>query len=65
MSNYVTVQFDLYINTSDLINLENGDSVIGYKQVSNPENYELISKFAFLPAIKINENQYSVCAINK
>jgi hypothetical protein len=65
MSTFVNVNFDLYIRKSDLIKLDNGDEVIGYKTVSNPSEYELVSKYAFLPATKINENEYQVCAITK
>jgi hypothetical protein len=66
MSNYVNVNFDLYIRKSDLIKLDNGDEVIGYKTVSNPNEFELVSKYAFIPAAtKINDNEYSVCTINK
>jgi hypothetical protein len=65
MTKFVNVNFDLYIRKSDLIKLENGEEVTGYKTVNNPNEYELVSKYVFLPAIKINENEYSVCAIIK
>jgi hypothetical protein len=60
-----TINFDLYIHVNDLEKLENGDEVTGYKTVSNPSEYELVSKYAFLPAIQINNNEFSVCTINK
>jgi hypothetical protein len=60
-----TINFDLYIHVNDLEKLENGDEVTGYKNVSNPSEYELISHFAFLPATQINDNEFSVCTINK
>jgi hypothetical protein len=66
MSKYVDIDFDLYIHKSDLNRLDNGEAVKGYKQVSNPNEYELVSKYAFIPAaIKINDNEYSVCTINE
>jgi hypothetical protein len=62
----MNIPFDLYIKKSDLIKLENGEEVIGYKTVSNPNEFELVNKYAFIPAaIKINDNEYSVCTINK
>jgi hypothetical protein len=65
MTKNVNITFDLYIRKSDLIKLENGEEVTGYKTVNNPNEFELVSKYAFLPAIKINDNEYSVCTINK
>lgn len=65
MTNYTNLTSDLYIHLSDLPALSNGEAVAGYKQVNNPSEYELISKYAFLPAIQLNENTFSVCAITK
>jgi hypothetical protein len=66
MTKYVNVNFDLYIHLNDLQRLDNGESVIGYRMVSNPSEYELVSKYAFIQAaIKINDNEYSVCTINE
>ena len=62
---FVSVPTDLYILKSDLIKLDKGDSAIGYIKVSDPNNYELINKYAFQPAIKINSNEYDVCLIFK
>lgn len=65
MTNYININFDLYININDLNKLDKGEEVTGYKTVSNPDNYELLPYYAFLPSIQINENEYSVCTINK
>jgi hypothetical protein len=63
MTNYIKVNFDLYVHVNNLKELEKGNEVIGYKQVSNPNEYELISHHAFLPTIQLSENEFSVCAI--
>jgi hypothetical protein len=65
MTNYVSVDVDLYIHKSDLIKLDKGEAVIGYKEIYNTNEYELVSKYAFLPSIQLNDNSYSVCSINK
>jgi hypothetical protein len=66
MKNYVDIPCDLYIHKTDLSKLDKGDSAIGYIKVSNPAEYELVPKYAFIPlAIKVNDNAYSVCTINE
>ena len=65
MTNHININFDLYIHINDLDKLENGEVVTGYKNVTNTDEYELISQYAFLPAEKINNNEYLVCIINK
>jgi hypothetical protein len=61
--NSINLQFDLYIHVNDFSKLENGDTVIGYREVSNDSNYELISKYALLPVTQLNDNEFKVCAI--
>jgi hypothetical protein len=63
---YTEINFDLYIHVNDFPKLDRGEAVIGYRQVNDTTNYELVSQYAFIQAaIKINDNQYSVCTINK
>jgi hypothetical protein len=66
MKKFYNVPTDLYIHKNDLIRMEQGEAAVGYEEVSNHENYELISKHAFQPLREqdiLSHNSYSVVFI--
>lgn len=65
MRKFTNVPCDMYILKSDLPAIDNGEEVEAYVNVDNVNDYELINKHAFQPAIKVNENTYLVTWIFK
>jgi hypothetical protein len=65
MRKFHSVPCDLYILKSDLPIIDSGEEVEAYITVNNLNDYELINKHAFQPAIKVNENTFLVTWIFK
>lgn len=65
MTKFTMVPCDMYILKSDLPAIDNGEEVNAYVTVNNVNDYELINRYAFQPAIKVNENTYMVTLIFK
>ena len=66
MRNFVSVPSDLYVLKSDVDQMENeGAEKKGYITVDDPNEYELINKHAFQPALQVDNNTYLVTLIFK
>ncbi len=68
MKKFYTIDQDLYIHTSDIEQMENGNAGIGYIIPPNYSDYELINKAAFQPVSDqdiLDDNSFSVVFICK
>lgn len=66
INKYTQVPCNLYILKEDAKRMEyEGSEEIGYVSVTNKEDYTIINKHAFQPAVKLNDNSYLVTFIRK
>jgi hypothetical protein len=66
MRKFVMVPRDLFVKKADVYRMEHeGEEALGFMHVDNPDEYEIINRYAFQPAIKVDENTYKVTFIFK
>lgn len=65
MREFTVVQNDLYIEAKAFDRMRDGSEELGYISADSEEGYVKVSSDAFQPAIKINDNTFSVTFIMK
>ena len=65
MRELVRVPIDLFVKKEDIARMESGDEALGYIEVDQPKDYELIDKHSIQPAIQVDNNTFKVTFILK